>query len=143
MKEEDDFITIQKEQEKRGATYNPYLDRAGQTWIPGKVVKAHADETYDIVYQSYDGHEHRVDMVGRDEFIVPHKHTITNPDGDNTQSKVWDFSHIPDDYDSAVSMLHKLLARYPVVLVIDSLDQLTNNYKRGAKSPSCEEYGHT
>ena len=49
--------------------------------------------------------------------------------GTKAEGKIWNFGRIPDSFELATNMLHRLLARFPVVLVVDSLDQLNNNYR--------------
>ena len=41
----------------------------------------------------------------------------------------WQIADIPRDYEGCVSHLHTLLATIPVVLILDSLDQLSNDHR--------------
>jgi hypothetical protein len=92
-------------------------------WRTGVVVRVNSDGTVDVNYTSKDGLcDIRKSGESRENIKVLKKGTYA-------EGKRWDFAHIPSTYERAVLMMHKLLARYPIVLIIDSLDQLSNNHR--------------
>ena len=110
-------------------------------WSDAKIIKVHADDTFDVRMErsnipgspkspgKSESQKSSKGGVGAAMLNLPRAVVRLRNTNKFTDRKIWDFSRIPTTYDRAVQYMHRLLGRYPVLLVIDSLDQLSNNYK--------------